>query len=246
MYRYKAKKERRVNKRVVILIISLFVLAGLAYVLFLSPVFKIKEIIISGNQKVSSERVKSNLNCNNIIFTTRRSVKNELLEKIPEILDLKISKNLFKRKLEINIQERETVGILCRQDKCFYFDKDGVIFENAPSTNGSLVTIIKDYSIKDLKLGEAILGKDLVDIILSVKEDLSQKIGIGVASFDIESYPVEKLRVVTGESWYILFSLKRDIKSQLLALKAALDEKIQDRMGLEYIDLRIENRIYYK
>jgi len=75
---------------------------------------------------------------------------------------------------------------------------------------------------------------------------LLQKIGLKVSSFDIESYPAEKLRVVTSESWYILFDLKRDIKSQLLALKVALDEKIKNRMSLQYIDLRIENRIYYK
>lgn len=232
----------------IILIISLFVLAGAAYALFLSPVFKIKEVVILGTQKISPEEVRDNLTCDNIIFTTRKSIKSQLLKKIPEILDLKISKNLFKRRLEINIQERETIGILCKQDadSCFYFDKNGVIFENAPNTSGSLIIVIKDYSQRDLKLGDAALDGNFIDTATVIKEELFQKMGIGTSSFDIESYPAEKLRVITGESWYILFSLKRDIKSQLSALKAALDEKIQDRMSLEYVDLRIENRIYYK
>jgi hypothetical protein len=248
MYHYNAKKSRRVNKRVIILIISLFVLAGIGYVLFFSPVFKIKEIIVSGNKKTSSEEIKNSLVYDNMLLATSRNVKGELTKKFPEILDLKVSKNLFKGKLEINIQEREIVGILCNQETsgCFYFDKDGIVFENAPSTSGSLVTLIKDYSKRDFGPGDAVLDKNFVDTILLIKEDLFQKIGLKVASFDIESYPIEKLRVVTSESWYILFSLQRDIKSQLLALKVALDEKIKDRMGLEYVDLRIENRIYYK
>jgi len=248
MYHYKVKKRRGANKGVIILIISLFVLAGLTYALFLSPIFKIKEVVVLGNQKISQEEIKNNLNCDNILLTTNKNVKSRLLKRIPEILDLKISKNLFKRKLEINIQERETIGILCKQDTsdCFYFDKNGIVFENAPNTNGSLIILIKDYSQRDLKLGEAAVDLSIIDTITIIKEELFQKIGIGVSSFDIESYPTEKLRVITGESWYILFSLKRDIKSQLSALKVALDEKISNRMGLQYVDLRIENRIYYK
>ena len=249
MYHYKAKKKKRASRRVITLIISLFVLAGIVYLLFLSPVFKIKEIIISGSERVSSEEIKKNLICDNIIFTTTKSVKSQLLNRIPEIMDLKIKKNLFKGRLEIHIQEREIVGILCAEatmGTCFYFDKDGIIFKAAPDTSGSLITSIKDYSERSFKLGDSILDKNFIDTILTIKENLSEKIGIKVSSFDIDSYPIEKLRVVTSESWYILFSLKRDIKSQLLALKVALDEKIQNRMSLEYVDLRIENRIYYK
>lgn len=194
MYHYQVNKKRRVNKRVIIWIISLFVLAGIIYVLLFSA----------------------------------------------------IGQNLFKKKPEI--KDEQEIGIICKQDtgNCFYFNKDGIIFRDAPQTSGSLINLIKDYSSKDYKLGDKILDKSITDIILQIRDDLLGKIGLRVSSFDIESYPVEKLRVVTNESWYILFNLKRDIKSQLLALKVALDEKIQNRMSLEYVDLRIENRIYYK
>lgn len=255
MYNYRTKKRKGINKRAIIFIIPLFVLVGIGYLLFLSPVFKIKEIAISGSQDISPDEIRNNLICDNIIFVTSGSIKNQLLEKFPEILDLKVRKNLFKGILEVNIQEREIVGILCKEDPafaeatagtCFYFDKEGIVFKMAPNTSGSLITSIKDYSGKDFKLGDSILDKNFIDNVLVIRDNLLQKMGIKVFSFDIESYPTEKLRVVTGESWYILFSLQRDIKSQLLALKVALDEKIQNRMSLEYVDLRIENRIYYK
>lgn len=255
MYRYNIKKRKGISKRKVIWIIFLFVLMAIIYVLFFSPIFKIKEILISGGGKISSEEIKNNLICNNIFLTTTKSVKNQLLQKFPEILNLKINKNIFNKKLEINIQERESVGIFCKENPafakasagtCFYFDKNGIAFENAPNTSGSLIDLIKDYSQKEFKIGDEVLSKELMDNILAIKNELFQKIGLKIANFDIDSYPVEELRVVTNESWYILFSLKRDIKSQLLALKVALDEKIQNRASLQYVDLRIENRIYYK
>ena len=46
--------------------------------------------------------------------------------------------------------------------------------------------------------------------------------------------------------WYILFDKSRDLKNQLQALELVLAEKIEEREHLEYIDLRIENRVYYK
>lgn len=201
MYRYNIKKSKGINKRKVIWIIFLFVLAAIIYVLFFSS----------------------------------------------------IGQNLFKKKPEI--KDEQEMGIICKENPafaeasagtCFYFDKNGIAFENAPNTSGNLIDLIKDYSQKELKIGDEVLTKELMDNILAIKEYLFQKIGLKVASFDIDSYPVEGLRVVTNESWYILFSLKRDIKSQLLALKVALDEKIQNRSTLQYVDLRIENRIYYK
>lgn len=182
-------------------IISLFVLAGLVYILFFSP----------------------------------------------------IGQNLFKKKPEI-IDEQE-IGIICKEnsafaeasaDTCFYFNKDGIIFKDAPQTSGGLILLIKDYSEKDYRLWDKVLDKSFLDILLQIKDELFSKMGLMAASFDIELFPIEILRVVTNESWYILFSLKGDIKNQLLALKVALDEKIENRMSLQYIDLRIENRIYYK
>jgi hypothetical protein len=160
---------------------------------------------------------------------------------IPHLnLNFKINKD--------KVEKHEQVGIFCKQDTtdCFYIDKQGIIFETAPKTSGGLVVLIQDYSNREVKLYDKILEPEFIDTILEIKNYLSTEIGLNTVSFDIDSYPISKLRVVTNESWYILFSLKQEIKKQLLSLKVVLDEKIEDRMSLQYVDLRIENRIYYK
>jgi 5-carboxymethyl-2-hydroxymuconate isomerase len=249
-YKYKKRKSKKI-----LFIIFLFVLLGIVYLLLFSPVFEVKEISIFGNQKISSDEIKNNLICKNIILVTSKNIKNQLSEKFPEILESKISKNFLKRKLTINITEREEIGIICSGDPafakasvgtCFYFDNDGIVFKNAPTTSGSLITIIQDYSNRKYAIGDKISEKSFIDIILEISENLFAEIGLKVSNFNIDSYPIEELKATTNEGWYVLFSLKRDIKSQLLALKVALNEKIQSRTSLQYIDLRIENRIYYK
>ncbi|HOZ16396.1 MAG TPA: FtsQ-type POTRA domain-containing protein [Candidatus Portnoybacteria bacterium] len=247
MYHHKINKiKKKSRKRVIIWIISLFVLAMIIYVLFFSPIFKIKEIIIFGNRKVSAEEIKNNLVCENIILTNNKNIRNQLLKKNLAILELKIRKNLFKRKLEINIEEREEIGIVCSVDRCFYFDKEGIVFQKAPITSGSLITIVQDYSNRNYELGNKIADKSFIDIILEITKDLFSEIGLKILSFNISSYPIKELKAITSEGWYVLFNLERNINNQLLLLKVGLKEKIKNRTNLHYVDLRIENRIYYK
>ncbi|MFH1129260.1 MAG: cell division protein FtsQ/DivIB [Patescibacteria group bacterium] len=146
------------------------------------------------------------------------------------------------------VKKYEQIGIFCKQDTadCFYIDKQGIVFEAAPKTSGGLIVLIKDYSSRKVKLYDKVLDSGLIDTILEIKDYLPLEIGLSVVSFDIDNYPTDKLRVITNESWYVLLGLKQEIKKQLLSLKVVLDEKIEDRMSLQYIDLRIENRIYYK
>jgi len=160
---------------------------------------------------------------------------------IPHLnLNFKINKD--------KVEKHEQVGIFCKQDTtdCFYIDKQGIVVETAPKISGGLVVLIQDYSNREVKLYDKVLDSELINTILEIKDYLPTEIGLNATSFDIDSYPTEKLRVVTNESWYILFSLRQEIKKQLLSLKVVLNEKIEDRMSLQYVDLRIENRIYYK
>ena len=148
------------------------------------------------------------------------------------------------------IEHGERIAIVCKDEtaECFYIDKQGIAFEQAPQTSGSLVLLIKDYSEREYHLGKEIFEQRIVNFISQVRYGLSSEAGLAILDFNVLSFPPKDLKVMTNEGWYILFDLERDIKSQLLGLKAALEEKIseEERKNLEYVDLRIENRIYYK
>jgi hypothetical protein len=264
------KKRKKIRRGMTIFIIILLPILVSAYVVLLSPLFKIQAVEVSGNKEVKTEEIENNFDYRNILLFTEDKIKGDLLKKFPKISDLEIKKNLIKRTVELTIEERERLGIICRITEqrtpdhtagqalnneqsireeiegCFYIDKEGFIFEGAPQTSGSLVLLIKDYSQTDFYLGKQVFEQGIVNFISQIKQGLFSETGIKVLDFTIPSFPYKDLKVMTSEGWYIIFDLEGDLKSQFLALKAALEEKIKDRQGLEYMDLRIENRIYYK
>lgn len=251
--RHKRRQNRKKYRRVVILIASLVLI--LVYIFLFSPLFKIRAIEVSGNKEVETEEIKNNFSYKNIFLFTEKKIKDDLISKFPKISDLEVRKNLIKRVVNLIIKERERMGIVCQVDRieegekikdCFYVDKQGFIFEDAPQTSGSLILLIKDYSNRDFRLGQKVFEERIMNFISKIKENLFLETGVRVLDFNILSFPTKELKVITSQGWYILFDLERGAENQILALKAALEEKIPDREGLEYVDLRIENRIYYK
>lgn len=239
------KKRKNSKKRRMFFLLVLLVLI-LAYAFFLSPLFKIKSVEVLKSREVSVEEIKNAFNYKNIFLFTKNKIKEDLIKKIPRIKNLEISKNIFRREIKLSIEERERAGIICKAEKCFYIDKTGIVFEDAPQTSGSLILLINDYSERDYYFGKKVLEEKTMNFISQVQEELFLEIGIKAMDFNILYFPVKELKVMTSEGWYILFDPETEAKIQILALKAALEEKIPDRPDLEYVDLRIENRIYYK
>jgi cell division septal protein FtsQ len=248
--RYSRKDRRGTTSfrgKAIIFLWSLFLILVLAYVLLLSPIFEIKEIKVSGNRAISSEEIRNSLNNQtNLFLATENKLRGILITDFPRILSLEVQKNIFKKTIDIKIIERREAGIFCGNE-CYYIDKDGVIFEKAPQTSGTLILAIKDNSAREVEIGKNALNKEFMGALINLREDLLNQLGLKALDFIIESNVMKDLRVNTNEGWYILFDRNRDLKNQLQALILALEEKIKEsRKNLEYVDLRIENRVYYK
>lgn len=235
----------------------LFLILALSYLLFFSPVFEIKEIKVSGNQAIDSENIQSSLDDflykktliffdrNNIFLATSNKLRETLIKDFPRILFIEVNKSIFKKTIDLEITERKGAGIFCKNE-CYYIDKYGVIFEEAPQTSGTLILLIKDHSERDIEMGMEVIEKEFMAELIELRARLFDKFNLRVLEFIVETIPYKDLKVNIHEGWYILFDKSRDLKNQLQALELVLAEKIEERENLEYIDLRIENRVYYK
>ncbi|MFH1308592.1 MAG: hypothetical protein ABIH51_01100 [Patescibacteria group bacterium] len=230
-------RKKRKDKKFRRIFLLIFLLILISFILFLSPLFKIRIV------NVDNQEIKDNFDYKNIFLFTNKKIKIDLLNKFPKIADIQIKKNYFKRSIELEIEQRERLGIVCG-DNCFYFDKTGFLFEDAPRTSGSLILLINYNS--DLNIGKNIFNEKFINQILEIRDYLVIETFIKALNFNVEIFPITEIKVATNEGWYALFDLERDIQKQLLSLKVVLQEKIQHRENLEYIDLRIENRVYYK
>lgn len=132
---------------------------------------------------------------------------------------------------------------------CFYLDEEGIIFQESPLISGSLILNI--YSSKDeqVKLRQQVLSPETIDFILILKEELPKIKTAAGLSWQLNNFRVispEDLRVKMSTGWQIYFNPAYAAESQLKALEMVLEKQIEETASLEYVDLRIENRVYYR
>jgi len=127
---------------------------------------------------------------------------------------------------------------------CFYMDKNGIIFNPAPEIRGGLILLIEDRNQKKVKLGDQVLKPKIINILQEIKDFFYNQLSTNILSFDVSSLP-DLIINLPGE-WLVYLDSDQDIKFQLNILREILNKKIKNRTSLEYIDVRIINRVYYK
>jgi|SRR3989344_510855 len=248
-YRVKRKKSI-LRSRLFWRIVLVLVFIGVSfYFIFLSPIFKIKKIDISGNQEIQTEDIKSMIKTGNIFLADLGMAKKIISEKFPQIALIDIERK-FPDKIIVRIEERKAVAVFCQQDNCFLIDKEGVIF--APIRNDISNGVIKiqkldeDGPRPDLRLGDKVLENNLISSALTIESKLKDDFEIAIEEFLVVSN--ERLNVKTDESWEIYFDPTEDLNWQATKLKAVLEQEIsrERRKDLQYIELRFGNLASYK
>ncbi|MEK7163077.1 MAG: hypothetical protein AAB696_02200 [Patescibacteria group bacterium] len=184
-----------------------------------------------------------------------------------QIAELTIEKKYLERRIKINIKEREKFGIWCQQTRnyaeqdaelrgnsplesvsssresvCWWFDKTGIIFSEALMAEGQLINKVNDFSGRLLKLGEPILEEKFAKNIFKIFEIL-EKSALKIKSLKLENLAFQEIIADSSNLPKIYFSLRFNPEFALTALESF------KKIGLnkiEYIDLRVENRAYYK
>ncbi len=254
-YRIKKKKPILKNRFFLTGILSLIILGGFFYFFFLSDVFQIKKIIITGEQKVSKDDIKlvveSGLEKKILFFETKsiflvdlNKIREDVLNKFPQIGEIEISQGLPDA-LNLIVIERKEVGIFCRDAVCFLLDGEGIIFENATGSP-QLLKIQNLLFNEELKLGERAVDKELLSKITEVNQKLKNDFKIPLEEVSIISD--DRVNFKNLEGWEIYFDPQKDLDWQFTKLRAVLDEEIplEKRGNLEYIELRFGNLASYK
>jgi hypothetical protein len=133
------------------------------------------------------------------------------------------------------------------EGKCFYFDRNGVAYAEAGQSSGFLILNVADYRGRAIALGSAVASEEWFKNIIAAGE-LLPKIGVNAAEFSIPSGSFDEFDAKTAQGWKIMFSTSTDVAKQISSLGVLFRDKLPAsvRAGLQYVDLRIQDRIYYK
>lgn len=266
------KKKRKILKVKIIIIfvilISLFLGFG-----FLSKIdkFNVNKIEITGNKVLDSkdleQYVKNKIEGNyfylysksNIFLLSREKIKKDLIRDYRRIEDLSFDFNNLQI-LKINIKERTPFYIWCGEDisfsllkpqeyRCKFMDNNGYVFDYSPYFSGDVYFRffgnLDNYYFSKENFNDFILFKDNLSRIDIKAVGLYKKL-----DGEIELYLSSNKKFEEGPK--IIFNIDSNYSKIFQNLESAvktepLKSDFKNKYSsLEYIDLRFNNKVYYK
>ncbi|MBD3300089.1 MAG: hypothetical protein GF347_01930 [Candidatus Moranbacteria bacterium] len=233
------------------------------YLVFLSPLFNAEKVVIVSDTKISDAKIESEIegliegkiwglfNKKHFLFLRSTKIENHLKDRFKSFERVSVRRDFF-GKLRVEIKEKEGVVVMCGTDNCLLFDNGGIVvltFERSELYRFSEVAeVINDHSDIVIDEGMGVVSKEYIDFILNVRGALKQKIGAEIMSIHTPLPWASEVKVKTDQGWLLIFETSYSLEKQLDFLSVILEKEIkeEDRDCIEYIDLRVKNKVYFK
>ncbi|MFZ2193019.1 MAG: FtsQ-type POTRA domain-containing protein [Candidatus Moraniibacteriota bacterium] len=244
-----------------IMVVIFFVTAF--YVLFFSPQLAVTSIKVSGLDRVEESPIRMLINeemrgkyfgivdKKNLILFRKNKIKTMLLNGFKRIEDVQIKK-IFPNTLEFIIKERKLSMLLCGTSTCYTLDENGLSYPASNFTQEELaaenLVTLKDLSNSQFD-DEVPLEKDFRLFILGLAEAVQDETGINFKkNYETSNRMSGDLKIETQDGWIVYFNESVGLEKSISVLRAVLENKIEKDLqkDLEYIDLRVNNKVFYK
>jgi cell division septal protein FtsQ len=260
----KVRHERSLFLRALFYFLLISFLIVFFYALFFSGFLKISKIALRGTEDLKREDILGVVNDslqgdywgivekNNFALVFEGGLEKKILDKFGKIRGVKVEK-IFPDSLNIIIDERKSLLIWSAGDEKFILDENGKAYEKA-DFNSKLIeennlVEIKDESNKVVSIGEKVLNSDYINFSLAIRDKIEKEADLLIENqYRTSSRIADEVTIRTQEGWDIFLSSQLDLDYSARMLKTFLEKQVnqEQRKELEYVDLRIEKKIYYK
>ncbi len=243
---------------------ALLFLATAFFVLFFSSYLSITSIKISGLEKLSEAPIQTTIeeclggkyfkwiNKNNLILINTKEVEKKILDKFKRIESVQINR-VFPDTLEVSIKERKLLLLVCSANICYTLNEAGNSYPADNFTKDELakenLITLNDLSGIAIVPGEKPLEPDFQTFILELAPIIYDETGLSLKNiYTTPNRMSGDLDVETDGNFKIYFNESVGLKKSALMLRAVLNNEIgsDHQKDLEYIDLRLDNKVFYK
>ncbi|MBR4260355.1 MAG: FtsQ-type POTRA domain-containing protein [Clostridia bacterium] len=237
--RIKMQKRKIIKKLSAILLLIVLLIGGFIYFL-LSPAFNVKSIEVLNNNHISAQEITaiSSIKVNENMFKySKKEVKGKMVAN-PYIEDVKIKRNIFTRKVIIDVKERVASLMLEYGNSYVYIDNQGYILEISQAKLKS--PILKGYvtPLEDIKPGKRLNKDDLerLEVVLNIIKNANDK-GIAdlITNISIKDKK-EYVMFLESEDKTVYLGKCTDLSTQMLYVKEML-EREKNIEGEFYVDM---------
>lgn len=197
---------------------------------------------------ISDELRKSPLNYSKLTINTER-IEARILEQFPELEAVSISIPVAAHRPVVKIVAgRPAFIVQSASNSKYYINNDGVALLKTTDIDDAPVGVLTliDQSGVEISPGESILPVSIVSFVREITRQLSAA-NVEVAQLVLPASPNELQIRVSGQPFIIRFNTAADPRLQAGSYLAIADElRERGAQPQEYIDLRVEDRAYYK
>ena len=258
------KKRRRVF---FIKMLYLLTLVGVSVGLFIygfnTDSFKIQNVLVTGGQEFVNKEVEEYTTSNilagsyfgvlpkqNILIYPKGEIRKKIMNDFPRIEDISFELDPFKKQvLNISIKERQENGVWCRNMgeylDCYFIDKNGYVFAPAPTYSEGVV--FSYYGgIQGSPIGQNFIDTTKFVELNSLIEVIKNNNEINFEPTGLEYTNSGEYKLLLGGGGYVLFSDSYGLAYAYDNLILAASKKEITPDNLDYLDLRIPNKVFYK
>lgn len=251
------KRKKCIFRAGLVLVVFVFACFTFLIAIFSIDRLKIKTITVRGNESIAGgqiiDQAKKVINGKSLWLIPRdrifylpiMEITANLFEKFPRLENIEIDRDFYGGLL-VNVEERKPSALLCETNErnCFYLDKDGFIFENAPYFSaGVFLTFIDNRSVKP-RMPDFLMDKLLFLKIVNFKKQLdgiSQVETVVVKDGEVNEFYFE-------DGWCLIVDIGDDLEEVYSNFNLFWQEFLEKNNAedINYVDLRFGNKIYYK
>jgi cell division septal protein FtsQ len=149
------------------------------------------------------------------------------------------------------VQEKEPAMLLLSGGKYYFVDEDGIAYEKAMLDRlpGVVLTTVKNNDKDtDVTLGVMTIQPSLISFLKLAEEKMPELVGANIGEVYVPSLAAREVHVILDNNWRVLFDVTRSPSAQIEVLGSLLSSTVtpEETEAMEYIDLRVPNRVYYK
>ncbi len=234
---------------------------GLIAGTLLAPQFRVKTITIEGSDertKTEAEtiartflaREASVFGSARTFLVPRERLAAELTSLLPHIASARVVRRL-PGTVEIRIQEKVAVAYLNQDSALYAMDGAGRIIAQATAEEAATSGLPRVRNIQatsPVRLGDDVLNEEVIALLHDVVVLLPERVNASIREFLVPAVGTEEVHVRTDRGWTLLLDAKRPFADQLAVLEKILTEELNPKAleRLEYMDLRVPGKVFYR
>jgi len=240
---FRSEKDQVVTIWPKVIAISIAVFAALViifYLIFLAPWFKIKNIEIIGSPTDGIRSELDSLKGHNIFLFSTSKIEKKIINENSNFSGVKIYRGIPDT-IRVSFDDRQPKIVWQSQGKNYLVDENAIAYKEV-SLDGNKLPVVVDAGNLAVSLPSLIATNNFLDSIQSTNEELS-KLKIHIINYEVGETTFQ-FSAVIDNNVKIIFNTLRPISDQIEAFKKVYDQHKNDIK--QYIDLRVEGRVYYK